>query len=199
MTKNQAETLVERLKNACNFHRFDEPGVYVEYVRALARFDYDRMEQAIDEIIEEDSRNVPPISVLVKKYKGVAGTKGGRMEVKNEQYCDVCDDKGYVLMKEQSLKTKNLYEYVLYCPFCNIGRAQAYDGRNINDKEHRSPYYVPPITEYFGDEGIAALRATNLKKRKQDAAASKPVEKAVQSVGKSIPDGWKYEMEEVPF
>jgi len=157
------------------------------------------MEQAIDEIIEEDSRNVPPISVLVKKYKGVAGTKGGRLEVKNEQYCDVCDDKGFVLMKEKDSESGLTYEYVLYCPFCNVGMAQAYDGRNINDKEHRSPYYVPALTEYFGDEGIAALRATNLKKRKQDAAASKPVEKAVQSVGKSIPDGWKYEMEEVPF
>ncbi len=198
MTRTQAEKLVERLKSACIFNRFDEPGVYMEYIRALARYDYDRMDEAIDEIIEEDSRNVPPISALIKRYKGVSN-KGGRLEVKNEQYCAVCDDKGFVLMKEKDSESGLTYEYVLYCPFCNIGRAQAYDGRSISDIKHRSPYYVPALTEYFGDEGIAALRATNLKKRKQDAAASKPVEKAVQSVGKSIPDGWQYDMEEVPF
>lgn len=199
MTRTQAEKLVERLKSACIFNRFDEPGVYMEYIRALARYDYDRMDEAIDEIIEEDSRNVPPISVLIKKYKGVAGTKGGRMEVKNEQYCDVCDDKGFVLMKEQDPKTKNLYEYVLYCPYCAVGRAQAYDGRSINNIKHRSPYYVPPITEYFGDEGIAALRETNLKRRRENMDVKRPVEKAVQSIGKEFPDGWQYDTDDVPF
>ena len=199
MTRTQAEKLVERLKSACIFNRFDEPGVYMEYIRALARYDYDRMDEAIDEIIEEDSRNVPPISVLIKKYKGVAGTKGGRMEVKNEQYCDVCDDKGFVLMKEQDPKTKNLYEYVLYCPYCAVGRAQAYDGRSISDKSNRSPYYVPPITEYFGDEGIQALREANMKRRRENMDVKRPIEKAVQSIGKEIPDGWQYDTDDVPF
>jgi len=197
MTKNQAEKLVERLKNAFNFHRFDEPGVYLEYVRHLARFDYDRMEQAIDGIIEEDSRNVPAISELIKRYKGVSN-KGGRLEVKNEQYCDVCDDKGFVLMKKTKPKLGRMYEYVLYCPFCEVGRTQAYDGRSIRDKNHRSPYYVPPITEYFGDEGIQALREANMKRRREKDAKI-PVEKAVQSIGKEIPDGWQYEMDDVPF
>ena len=197
MMRTQAEKLVERLKNACTFNRFDEPGVYAEYIRALARYDYDRMEEAIDAAIEDDSRNVPPISALIKKYRE---TTESRVNVKNEEYCAVCDDKGFVMMKEQDPKTKNLYEYVLYCPFCNIGRAQAYDGRSISDIKHRSPYYVPPITEYFGDEGIQALREANMKRRRENMDVKRPVEKAVQSIGKEIPDGWQHDtIGDLPF
>ena len=199
MTRTQAERLVERLKNACTFHRFDEPGVYAEYIRALAWYDYDRMEEAIDAAIEDDSRNVPPISALIKNYKeAFKKSTSARIDIKNEQYCSVCDDKGFVMMKEQDLKTKNLYEYVLYCPFCNTGRAQAYDGRSISDIKHRSPYYVPPITEYFGDEGIQALRETNLKRRAERSESVRLAKRELQAVGKRIPYGWQYDVD-VPF
>lgn len=197
MTRTQAEKLVERLKSACTFNRFDEPGVYAEYIRALARYDYDRMEEAIDAAIEDDSRNVPPISALIKKYRE---TTESRVNVKNEEYCAVCDDKGFVMMKEQDPKTKNLYEYVLYCPYCAVGRAQAYDGRNISDKEHRSPYYVPPVTEYFGDEGIQALREENLKRRAMRTKTVRPGKADFQKVGRNMPNGWQYDTtSDLPF
>ena len=66
MTYEQAERLVERLKNACTFHRFEEPGVNAEYIRFLMKYDHDSMSEAIDAAIEEVSRNVPAISVLAK-------------------------------------------------------------------------------------------------------------------------------------
>lgn len=197
MTRTQAEKLVERLKSACIFNRFDEPGVYMEYIRALARYDYDRMEEAIDAAIEDDSRNVPPISALIKKYRE---TTESSVNVKNEEYCAVCDDKGFVLMKEKQSDTGLIYEFVLYCPFCPVGRDQAYDGRNISDKEHRSPYYVPPVTKYFSDEGIQALRETNLKRRAERSESVRLAKKELQTVGKSMPDGWRYDMDsELPF
>lgn len=196
MTRTQAEKLVERLKSACIFNRFDEPGVYMEYIRALARYDYDRMEEAIDAAIEDDSRNVPPISALIKKYRE---TTESRVNAKNEEYCAVCDDKGFVLMKEKQSDTGLIYEFVLYCPFCPVGRDWAYDGRNISDKERRSPYYVPPVTKYFSDEGIQALRETNLKRRANNAKAKRPTKNELQSIGKSISDGRRYNIEEVPF
>ncbi|NLG89789.1 MAG: hypothetical protein GX494_11395 [Clostridiaceae bacterium] len=200
MTQDQAEILVDRLKNACVFHRFDEPGVYLEYARIIAQYDYDRMKAAIDEIIEEDSRNVPAISLLIKKYKGTSNAPKGQVEVKSDEYCAVCDDKGFVLMKEKQSDTGLTYEFVLYCPFCPVGRSWAYDGRNISDKKHRSPYYVPPVTEYFGDEGIQALREANMKKRRENIDVKRPVEKAVQSIGKEIPDGWQYDtIGDLPF
>jgi hypothetical protein len=160
------------------------------------KYDHDRMSKAIDAAIEEDSRKVPAISVLAKKYRE---TTESRVNVKNEEYCAVCDDKGFVLMKEKDSESGLTYEYVLYCPFCNIGRAQAYDGRNICDKKHRSPYYVPPITEYFGDEGIQALRETNLKRRAERSDSVRLAKKELQTVGKSIPDGWQYDTDDVPF
>jgi len=199
MTRTQADELVERLKCACTFNRFDESGVYTEYIRFLARHDYDRMEQAIDAAIEDDSRNVPPISALAKKYREVKEVPRDRANIRNEQYCAVCDDKGFVLMKEKDSESGLTYEYVMYCPFCNVGMAQAYDGRNISDKEHRSPYYVPPITEYFGDEGIQALRETNLKRRAERTETARPGKRELQAVGKSVPDGWQYDLNDVPF
>ncbi len=196
MTYEQAERLVERLKNACTFHRFEEPGVNAEYIRFLMKYDHDRMSEAIDTAIEEDSRNVPAISVLAKKYRDT--TKRSKL-VQNEDYCDVCDDKGFVLMKEKQSDTGLTYEFVLYCPFCPVGRSWAYDGRNISDKKQRSPYYVPPITEYFGDEGIQALRETNLKRRAERSESVRLEKKELQAVGKSMPDGWQYDTDDVPF
>lgn len=196
MTYEQAERLVDRLKNACTFHRFEEPGVNAEYIRFLMKYDHDRMSEAIDIAIEEDSRNVPAISVLAKKYRDT--TKRSKL-VQNEDYCDVCDDKGFVLMKKKQSDTGLTYEFVLYCPFCPVGRSWAYDGRNISDKKHRSPYYVPPITKYFSDEGIQALRETNLKRRAERSESVRLAKEELQTVGKSIPDGWQYDTDDVPF
>ncbi|HHV99973.1 MAG TPA: hypothetical protein GXX36_10475 [Clostridiaceae bacterium] len=204
MTEVEAIELIERLKNACTFNRFEDPGVYAEYLRALKGYDYGRMDAAIDAAIEEDSRNVPAISLLVKKYKDALNAPKDRFEVKNGEYCTVCDDRGYVLMKEVQ-KSGDMdipYQYVLYCPFCPVGRSQAYDGRNISDKEHRSPYIVPPLTEYFGDEGIQLLRDANLKKRNKKTGVVRPTEKEfqanLQTIGKSISNDWKYDVE-IPF
>jgi hypothetical protein len=194
MMRTQAEKLVERLKSACTFNRFDEPGVYAEYIRALARYDYDRMEEAIDAAIEDDSRNVPPISALIKKYRE---TTESRVNVKNEEYCAVCDDKGFVIMKEKQSDTGLIYEFVLYCPFCPVGRAQVYDGRNISDKEHRSPYYIPPLTQYFDDVGIEEFRRVNLERRAKKTEKERPVREGLQAIGKSMPE--VKEFEDVPF
>lgn len=197
MMRTQAEKLVERLKCACNFNRFDEPGVYAEYIRALARYDYDQIEKAIDELIEEDSRNVPPISAIVKKYKEIKEGPKGNTIIKNEEYCAVCDDNGFVLIKEKQQDSGLIYEYMLYCPFCAVGRSWAYDGKQC--KERKSPYRIPPLTEYFGDEGIQTLREANLKKRAKRTETTNSMKKGLQDVGKSIPDGWQYDMADVPF
>jgi len=198
MLETQAERLIERLKSACTFNRFDEPRVHAEYIRFLMRHDFERMEEAIDAAIEDDSRNVPPISALVKKYREITERPKDRLNIRNEKYCAVCDDKGFVLMKEKQSDTGLIYEFVLYCPFCPVGRAQAYDGRNISDKEHRSLYRIPPLTEYFGDEGVQAMREANLKRRAERTEKARPTKQELQTVGKSIPDGWQYDVD-LPF
>lgn len=198
MLETQAERLIERLKSACTFNRFDEPRVHAEYIRFLMRHDFERMEEAIDAAIEDDSRNVPAISVLAKKYREIkVGPKGG-LNIQNGKYCAVCDDKGFVLMKEKHPESKLVYEYVLYCPFCIVGRTQAYDGQQC--KDHKSSYRIPPLTEFFGDEGIAAMREENLKRRASNTKAERPTEKELQAIGESIPDGWRYDVNgDLPF
>lgn len=197
MLDELADRLIERLKSACTYHRFDEPKVYAEYNRFFMRYDYDTMNEAVDLAIEEDSRNVPPISVLAQKYKEVHKQPVNKALAKNDEYCAVCDDKGYILMKEEHPTLKNVYEYVLYCPFCPVGRSQAYDGRTINDREHRSPYYAPPLTQYFDDVGIEEFRRVNLERRAKKTEKERPVREGLQAIGKSMPE--VKEFEDVPF
>ena len=185
MTYEQAERLIERLKNACTYHRFDEPGVHAEYMRFLMRYDYDRMNEAIDAAIEEYSRDVPAISILAKKYRELREAPRNNANIQNEQYCPVCDDRGFVTMKERDNNSGNWYEYVLYCPFCAVGRSFAYDGNQCKDR--KSSYRVPPVTEYFGDEGIQALREENLKRRAMRTKAARPEKADLQKIRKNIP------------
>lgn len=198
MTYEQAERLVERLKNACTFHRFEEPGVNAEYIRFLMKYDHDRMSEAIDTAIEEDSRNVPAISVLAKKYRKLREAPRNNANVQNEEHCLVCDDKGFVPIKERDNETGFLYEFILYCPFCSVGRSFAYDGNQCKDR--KSSYRVPPVTEYFGDEGIQALREENLKRRAMRTKTARPEKADFQKIGKSVPSGWQHDtIGDLPF
>ena len=176
MITEQADRLIERLKSACTYHKFDEPKVYAEYVRFLVRHDYDTMDEAIDLALEEESRNVPAISLISKKYHEINERPRRRADVQNQEYCTVCDNKGFVLMAKyiKNGDEQLPYQYVLYCPFCAVGRSHAYDGRQ--GIKHKSPYYVPPLTKYFDDEGIEALREANLKRRK---ASDAEIDKAI--------------------
>ena len=197
MRDDQAEKLIERLKSACVYHRFDEPRVNAEYMRFLMRYDYDRMNEAIDAAIEEYSRDVPAISLLTKKYRELREAPKNNVSIQNKEYCSVCDDKGFVLMKERDNDSRNWYEYVLYCPFCSVGRSFAYDGGQCKDR--KSQYRVPPVTEYFGDEGIQAMREENLRRRAMRTKAARHEKADFQKIGKSVPSGWQHDTDDVPF
>jgi hypothetical protein len=160
MTQVEAVKIVEMLKNGCVWHRFDEPGVYEAYVRSLIKYDYRQMATAVDVVLENDSKNVPPISALAKVCRE---NKPNPDQVVNAERCDICNDKGYVLMTEVDKLTENLSiprEYVLHC-VCPVGMAQAYNGRECKDPEHRSPYIVPSVTRYFDDRALDEIKKTN--------------------------------------
>ena len=198
--QDEIDLIIERLKNGCTYHRFDEPGVVMEYVRILGKYSYRLMNKAVDIVLEEDSRNVPPISALVKAYKKIEEEDRSRntcgIEVKNAEYCAVCDDKGFVLMTKyiKNGDEQLPYQYVLYCPFCAVGRSHAYDGRQ--GIKHKSPYYVPPLTKYFDDEGIEALREANLKRRKASENIVTRIDIGDLAIGRPMPQD---DFEEVPF
>jgi hypothetical protein len=167
VTKDDAEVIVDRLKNGCTYHRFDEPGVWSEYIRYLCRQNYSLMDKAVDKALEDDCRNAPTISQLNRAYETLQKSRQS-IEVRNEEYCPVCDDKGFVLMKEQAgerfcVSGKPIeYEYVLYCPFCPLGMSQAYDGSQCKEK---SLYKCEPLTKYFDEHSINEFKRKNIEKK----------------------------------
>lgn len=204
--QDEIDLIIERLKNGCTYHRFDEPGVVMEYVRILGKYSYRLMNKAVDIVLEEDSRNVPPISALVKAYKKIEEEDRSRntcgIEVKNAEYCAVCDDKGFILMTKyiKNGDEELPYQYVLYCPFCAVGRSHAFDGSQCKEK---IPYKVPPLTKYFDEEGIEALRDANIKRHKASENVVTRIDFGDLAIGRPMPNVPEAELrddfEEVPF
>lgn len=191
MTVAEADKIIERLTNACNWHRFDEPGVYEEYKRRLMKYGFAQMDAAVDAVVEKDSRNVPPISELIKACKEHRQTVA---EVHNETHCDVCNDKGYVMLTEmaQSGDLQIPYEYVYYCPYCAVGCAQAYTSR--------------PITDVLDDQAIARLKHSNAHPHVMTDAEKEALRKKLESIGLRLPaaldrgDAWEGDAnEQCPF
>ena len=170
MIRTDADKIINRLTDGCEWNRFDRPGVQAEYQKALLKYSYDQMNSAVDILLESDSKNVPLISALVKVCRG---NKSSAIEITNPEYCEVCDDKGYVIMTEYRKFTDEIsipYQYVLYCPFCPVGQSQAYDGRTCKEK---SPYFCPPLTQYFDDEVISQMRQINRDKKERSHKLSR--------------------------
>jgi len=164
MSRNEAEKIIERLKNACSFNKFDEPGVCNEYIKYLQRKKYETMNSVINTVVEEESRNVPEISRLNKAYYTVKDEEKA-VTINNKNYCSVCDDKGYVIVtiiKDIGGKYGKIpCEHVAFCPFCDVGGAYVYDGRKLKGKD-QSIYYVESLAEYLSEEEIQELRDKNI-------------------------------------
>jgi hypothetical protein len=192
MTQVEAVEIVEMLKNGCVWHRFDEAGVYEAYIKALIKYNYSQMVATVDIVLENDSKNVPPISALVKAYKE---SKPNSDFVTNAEHCDICNNKGYVFMTEVEKLTDRLSlprEYVLHC-ICPVGMAQAYNGQECKG-EHRSPYIVPSVTRYFDDQAITEMKKANRPKPMTEAAKQELSAKFLQ-YGIRIPELKPHEVE----
>ena len=62
--------------------------------------------------------------------------------------CDKCNGEGYILYTKlvDNGDYKIPYEYVARCD-CDNGNEYIYDGRTINDTQHRSDYRIPSMSE----------------------------------------------------
>lgn len=189
MTEKEAIAIVERLKNGCVYHRFNEPGVYAEYIRALMRFQNKYMSAAIDTLLETDSKNVPAISDLSKAYRAKTKELVARQEVRNEEYCEVCDDRGIIIITKiiKVGKDEIPYQYVYHCPYCAKGQSWAYDGRNCTKETNRSEFCIPPVTSILTEQEIREFREKNREKayQKQERKAIQ-MENIVESVCKGF-------------
>ncbi len=206
MTDRDFEKILNRLKSGFLRHRFDEPGVAEEYTKKLGKLNYERLDQVIDELIEENSKEVPPISLLLKRYRGIT-KNNGRVEIRNPEYCPVCDDKGFIILQElvktgedsEGHAITSYYQFVYYCPYCAIGSQYSYEGNQCKEK---SGYRVPAITEVLPEEGIYDIRRKNLKRKQQneqkkDEIKARSLRDITLTVGKDVPEA-KYFDEFIP-
>ncbi len=203
MTDKEFQEVILRLR--CGFlkHRFDEPGVKEEYARKLGKLNFERMSQVIDELIEENSKEVPPISLLLQRYRRITKSNG-RVEIRNTEYCPVCDDKGFLILEEpmkigednEGNPVTMKYQFVYYCPYCAVGSQYSYEGSQCKE---RSDYRVPAITEVLPDEAINDIYRKNLKKKQQNnnEIKARSLRDITLAVGKDVPEA-KYFDEFIP-
>jgi hypothetical protein len=174
MKTSESLKIISRLKSAFVYNKFDEDGVTDEYQRFLTKYSYQAVNSAIDAIVESDSKNVPPISALIKIIK--ESCKPSKLDITNPEHCEICNDKGFLIMAENESKLDNMpYQYVLHC-ICLVGMSMTYDGKNC---KNQSPYIIPPVTKYYDDYGIEQVKKANRKKANT---------KEFPKIGKSMPE-----------
>jgi len=77
-------------------------------------------------------------------------------------------DKGHVFYRQRV--RGNDYEFVAYCDKCDAGRSQHYDGRILDKKHERNPYYTPPISQILDANEIGRENKEKYKKDHSEAS-----------------------------
>lgn len=191
MTSKEITTIINRLKSGFNFNRFADDGVEEEYQRFLAKHPFPAINAAIDALIETDSQRVPPISHIIKAMRELSKTNTA-LGVSNTEQCHICNNKGYIFMKQtESNLNNNPYEYVLHC-ICPVGMSQAYDGKNCK-KGEQTNYTVPSVTQYFDDYAISEMKKANMNKGRMTAADKAELKKQLAKFGLKMPELKEYE------
>ena len=93
--------------------------------------------------------------------------------------CWICMDEGVILYYKQEGNVKA--EYAAHCT-CKTGEAFNYDGTKC--EKHKSPYYIPVVTQVIDPEQLAA---ENFRKWWEANKNKKGIEKAMQEKGIPIP------------
>lgn len=203
MNNQEAEKIIDRLKYSFTFNKFDEPGAIGEYKRVLAKYTFEQMSQAVENLIgnDKDGKNVPSIPALIKACRV---NKASAVEIQNDTRCDVCNDKGYVLQTEY-VKTGDEslpYQFVLHCPFCPVGQAQAYNGNSC--KDHKTNAICEPLTKYYDEQAINEIRYANNHPHRLTDEEKEKLRKSLTKIGLHMPialdrgDAWEGELE-CPF
>jgi len=199
MTSEEAQSLVTKLSGNFNtYGKLDNLDDVVAYKRTLLKYDYKKMNAIIENLIDNDDRKdcgtLPATPYLIKKYKE---QRIASIEVHNEIHCDVCNDKGYVLMTEY-IKNGNEqlpYQVVYYCPYCPVGQAQAYNGNNC--KERKTDAVCHPITSVLDEQAINQMRYANNHPKRMTDGEKEALRKKLYKIGLPLPkaldrgDAWE--------
>lgn len=199
MTQEEAQSLVVKLNGNFNtYGKLDNLDDVVAYKRTLLKYDYKKMNSVIENLIDNDDRKdcgtLPATPYLIRKYKD---QRSATAEVTNSVHCDVCNDKGFMLITE-SVKNGNEqlpYQTVYYCPFCRVGQAQAYNGND--SKEHKCNAVCFPITQILDEQAIEQMRYSNNHPKRMTDTEKEALRKKLYKIGLPLPkaldrgDAWE--------
>ena len=200
MTISEFDQIIIRLSGAFTYNKFSEKGVITEYKKVLMKYGFEQMNRAIDNLIEySDGKDAPgkytpTIGLLVKACRENHSTVA---EVHNDKHCDVCMDKGYILITEivKNGEEQLPYQVVYYCPFCSVGQSQAYNGNN--SKDHKANAVCLPITQILDEQAINQLRYANNHPKQLTDSEKAALEKKLKRIGLRLPiamnkgDAWE--------
>lgn len=207
MTISEFDQIIIRLSGAFTYNKFSEKGVIAEYKRALLKYGFEQMNRAIDNLIEYSDgketpgKNTPTIGLLIKACRE---NRSAIAEATNSLHCDVCNDKGYILITEH-IKNGNEqlpYQVVYYCPYCPVGQTQAYNGNNC--KDHKVDAACHPITSVLDEQAINQMRYANNHPHRMNEAEKETLRKKLVKIGLRMPqaldrgDAWEGDTE-CPF
>lgn len=198
MRHDEVMQVINRMKDTCRYNGFSNPGTIQAYQRALGGLDFQATIIAVDKLMAEDSNNVPLVSDIVKVYRSNPRNKETTL---NQEHCDICNDKGYILMKERTEKYDNMEsEFVLHC-ICPVGLEQKYEGSELKEK---SKYRVPSVTEYFDGQALEEMKKSNRNRWKLSDEQKEHLRIQLRKLGITMPahmdkaDPWEGEQEEIP-
>lgn len=109
----------------------------------LCSFKTEKYERAVKNICMT-SRYMPLLSEVVEAVR----SQKNAIEEEEKVPCDLCKGTGYITYRRKINGME--YEYVCLC-ICANARGKEYNGAKIQDKEHRSPYYIKTAQEVFGN------------------------------------------------
>jgi DNA-directed RNA polymerase subunit F len=157
MTEEEAKAILRTIYAMYEHEPLKQEAVRVEYVKVLTRFNTETVAEAIDNIFKT-MKYCPKPSDIYQECRALLSTETAVKQDSAEISCYVCEDKGAIMHIVDGKAT------ALYCDQCSTGRENMYDGRSINDKKHRSNYYMEAISKHIDPED---LRAKNLFKKRE--------------------------------
>lgn len=105
-----------------------------------------RYRQIIKEIFKT-CKFMPKLADIIEINKGLGYHTESKKEIKKVP-CDRCNGEGFIIYTKliDNGDIKLPYDFMARCD-CENGNEYIYDGRIIQDTQHRSNYYVPSIVE----------------------------------------------------
>lgn len=105
-----------------------------------------RYRQIVREIFKT-SKFMPKLADIIEINKELGYHTESKKEIKKVP-CDKCNGEGFIIYTKlvDNGNIKLPYDFIARCD-CENGNEFIYDGRTIQDKEHRNNYYIPSISE----------------------------------------------------